>query len=187
MKYAQFEELKTARLNLRRVRLEDAPDYYERVGRREAVTRYMFWEPHTDIGVAKASIEKVLRRYEMGKCYRWAIASGDDDRLIGIIELLKFDEEHSTCSFAYMLGDDYWGKGYGTEALKAALCFAFRKLELDAVEGEHFGPNAASGAVMRKAGMKYIGTELRKYEKNGEVFDVPQYRITRKEWENSIS
>lgn len=187
MQYAKLEELKTARLLLRRVRREDAQDYYERVGRREAVTRYMFWEPHQDISVAVASIEKALSRYETGKCYRWAIALQDDDCLIGIIELLKFDEERNTCSFAYMLGDDYWGKGYATEALKAALGFAFEMLQLDAVEGEHFAPNAASGAVMRKAGMRHTMTEPKKYEKNGNVYDAPQYRITREEWENAIS
>lgn len=182
MEYAEFQELKTARLHLRKLRRSDAREYYERIGRSEAVTKYMLWNPHQDISEAVDSIEKALRRYAGGKCYRWAIALQEDDRLIGVIELLKMDEVQNTCSFAYMLGEEFWGRGFAAEALKAALAFAFENLKVAAVEADHFAENAASGAVMRKAGMKYIGMVPGKYEKNAVRYDAPQYRITREEW-----
>ena len=184
MEFAAFEELETSRLVLRRIRPEDVQDYYDRLGSREAVTRYMTFNPHRDISESIASVQKALRRYEEGKYYRWAVAPKEDRRLIGVIDLLNFDESRDTCSFAYMLAEEAWGRGYGTEALKAALEFAFVKLKVSAVEADHMAENAASGAVMRKAGMKYMGTVPRKYEKNGVSFDAPQYRITLEEWKN---
>ena len=41
--------------------------------------------------------------------------------------------------------------------------------------------------VLRKAGMEYTGTEIGKYKKNGEIFNAPQYQITKNAWENNIS
>lgn len=183
MKYAALEELKTPRLLLRKLRREDLREY-NRLASSEAVTRYMLWKPHADLSESAASIEKTLTRYETGKCYRWAISMKETDVLIGIIDLLGFDEERNTCSFAYMLTENCWGRGYGTEALMTVLEFAFRKLKVMAVEADHFAQNPVSGAVMGKAGMKCCGTVLGKYEKNGVTYDALQYRICREEWQN---
>ena len=182
MKFPEIAELHTEDLILRKVRREDAPRYFERIGSRENVTRYMLFESHQDIRESVASVEKVLRRYQAGRCYRWAIALAEDNSIIGIIELLRFDEETGTCSFAYMIGDEFWGKGYGTQALKAALGFAFEEMGISTVEADHMAANPASGAVMRKAGMTYVRTDAGKYEKNGTVHDAHVYRITKEQW-----
>ena len=185
MRHQSMEQLKTDRLLLRKLRREDAALYYKRLGSSEAVTRYMLWTPHKEMAESVASIEKALRRYEEGECYRWGVALQSDDTIIGVVELLKFDKARSSCSFAYMLAEEFWGKGYGTEALSAALNFAFEKLEVNLVEADYFADNEASGAVMRRVGMKYVTTQVGKYEKNGVKYDAPVYRITRDMWENS--
>ena len=186
MECVAFAELDTKQLHLRKIRLEDATRFFCFAGS-EAVTRYMFWKPHADVHESVASIEKTLSRYAQGNCWRWGIALKETDELVGIIDLLGIDEATKSCTFAYMLAEEFWGRGFATEALSAVLGFAFDQLELEAVWAEHFGPNGASGAVMRKAGMKYTGTEPGKYEKNGISYDVPQYRITREEWKCSNS
>ena len=186
MKQVQYEELKTPHLLLRQVRREDAARFFD-FASSETVTKYMFWKPHKDVRESLASIEKTISRYEAGNNWRWGIALAETDELIGIIDLLGICETEGSCTFAYMIAENYWGRGYATEALTAVLGFAFDRLGLETVWAEHFGPNGASGAVMRKAGMHYTGTEIGKYEKNGEVFDVPQYRITKSDWKNGIS
>ena len=182
MKFPEIKELHTEDLILRKVRREDVPLYFERIGSREQVTRYMLFHPHQSQVDTVETVENVLHRYESGRCYRWAIALKEDDSIIGIIELLRFDEEADTCSFAYMIGDDFWGRGYGTQALKAALGFGFEQMELVAVEADHMAANPASGAAMRKAGMTHVRTDAGKYQKNGCVYDAVVYRITRREW-----
>ena len=177
MRYAAFRMLETERLILRDIRMEDIQEYYERLWGDGDVCRYLLSDPHQDIGESLASIEKTLERYRQGRCYRWGIALKEDDSLIGIIELLRFDEETDTCSFAYMLGCDYWNRGYGTEALKAAIAFAFEELEISRIVVDHMAQNPASGAVMRKAGMTHIGTEKAKYEKHGYFHDAEIYEI----------
>lgn len=182
MRFPDFQELLTSRLCLRKIRMTDVENFHIRLGGSEAVTRYMLFQPHKTVEESRASLEKWLARYEAGKCYHWAIALKDTDELIGIIDLLRFDEESNSCSFAYMLAEAFWGMGYGTEALKAVLDFGFREMELEFIEADHMAENGASGAVMRKCGMIRQGIVLAKYEKNGATHDAVVYRITREGW-----
>ena len=184
MRFAEFEELSTSNLILRRFRCDDTEDFYARVGGNEKVTRYMLWEPHNSVEETKASIEKVLQRYEAGNAYTWAIALKENDAIIGRIDLLRIDEETGCCSFAYMISDTYWGQGFGTEALSAVLKFAFEKMQIQLVIADHMSENYASGAVMRKVGMTYVQTYKAKYEKSGKVFDADEYKITCDDWRN---
>ena len=182
MKFAEFRNLHTARLCLRKLRRGDLEYYYHRLASREAVTRYMLFQPHKSMEESSSSIEKWLSRYESGPCYHWVIALRETDELIGVIDLLRIDAETGGASFAYMLGEDFWGKGYGTEALRAVLQFAFGEMELQFVEADHMAQNGASGAVMRKCGMVYQRTEPEKYEKNGRTHNAVVYRINRENW-----
>ena len=161
--------------------MEDLPQYYPMAGS-EAVTRHMLWRPHASMEESAASIRKTLARYETGESLRWAIALGDTDRLIGIIDLLGLDERKESCTFAYMLAEDAWNRGYGTEALKAVFAFAFETLGIHTITADHFAGNPASCALMKKAGMTYLETQTGKYQKNGIPQDAPLYRITREEW-----
>ena len=185
MYYPEFENLYTTHLCLRELTRADIPLYFERIGSSPEVTKYMLFQPHRDISESVASIEKALGRYREGRCYRFCIALKDTDELIGIIEPLRFEESTSSCSFAYMLAQDFWGQGYGTEALTAVLDFLFREMEIERVDADHMAENAASGAVMRKAGMVCIGIVPDKYEKNGIFHDAICYRITRCQWEQT--
>jgi len=177
MRYVDFRCLETSRLLLRDIRLEDIQEYYERLFGDGDVAKYMLFDPHQDIGESYQSILKILEQYAQGRFYRWGIALKEDDSLIGVIQLLRFDEETSTCSFAYMLGCDYWNQGYATEALSKVVSFAFEEMEIQRIVVDHVAENGASGAVMRKVGMKHIGTERGGFVKHGIVHDLEVYEI----------
>ena len=178
MRFAELKELETPRLNLRRLRFEDLYDYYERITSDGDVTRYLTAEPHQDIGETMEELMGVLERYEAGDLYRWAIALKDDDTLIGIFELREFEEESESCSFAYMLGKPWWGQGYATEAMREIFRFALEELGVRKITADHMGPNAASGAVMRKAGMVQVGIIPGRYEKHGQTYDAVCYELS---------
>lgn len=177
MKYVPFRNLETPRLILRDIRMEDVQEYYERLWGDGDVCRYLLHNPHQDIGESYEQIQDILQQYEAGKFYRWGITEKGDDSLIGIIGLVRIDEETSQCSFAYLLACDYWNRGYGTEALREVIRFAFEELELKRIVADHMAENPASGAVMRKAGMTHIGTEKGKYEKQCVLHDAEVYEI----------
>ena len=177
MRYVKFQPIETERLLLRQLRMEDVYEYYERLFGDGDVSRYMLFQPHQDIGESMASLERKLSRYGQDGFYCWGITRKEEDSLIGLVELLRFDEVRKSCSFVYMLGCEYWNQGYGTEALKAVFYFAFEKLGIERIVVDHMTPNAASGAAMRKAGMQHIGTEKAKYEKLGMQIDAELYEL----------
>lgn len=181
MRFVEFHSLKTEKLYLRKLQMEDIYEYYERLFGDADVSRYMLFDPHQDISESLESLQRKLDKYDQGNYYCWGITQKGDDSLIGLIELLRFDERDSSCSFVYMLGCNYWNRGYGTEALKAVFRFAFEELEVERILADHMTKNPASGAVMRKAGMIHVGTEREKYEKLGMKFDAEAYEIRREE------
>lgn len=179
----QVPTIETERLILRKLRREDLPLYYSRLWSQEAVSRYMLWQPHKTPEESAASLDKAFHRYETGEAIRFCIALKETDELIGTIDLLRFQWEEKSCSFAYMLGESFWGKGYGTEALLAALGYAFEVLDMESVTADHFADNPASGAAMAKAGMVCQRTLAAHYEKNGTLHDAVEYRITKAQWD----
>ena len=182
MTFPELQELNTPRLTLRKLTLADAPLYFQRIASRPEVAQYMLWEPHRSLAETENMIQTVLDRYKSGFCYRWCIALAEDNSPIGAIDLLRFNKAEQTCSFAYMLGSDFWGRGYGTEVLRTVLEFAFEKIQMSTVTADHMAANPASGAVMRKAGMSFCRIVPRKYEKNGQKMDAWDYSITQDQW-----
>lgn len=177
MRFSEFHPIETERLLLRKLQMEDIYEYYERLFGDADVSRYMLFDPHQDISESLESLQRKLDRYDREPYYCWGVTLKEEESLIGIIELLRFDEQAETCSFVYMLGCNYWNRGYGTEMLKAVFRFAFEELEVERILADHMTKNPASGRVMVKAGMRHIGTETEKYEKLGLRYDAEVYEI----------
>lgn len=183
MMYAPLETLVTPRLCLRRQRLADAPLHFQRLARDPAVAAGMLWDPRDDCDAVRADLAHTLAGYDTGRLYRWAIALRENDEQIGVIQLVRLDETQNTAGFAYMLGRDFWGRGYAAEALTAVLGFAFGRLGLGCIAADHFADNPASGRAMEKAGLRRLGVLPGKYQKHGVRHDAVQYAITREEFE----
>ena len=83
----------------------------------------------------------------------------------------------------------HWRQGLATEGAKALLEHGFETVGLQRIWAETMAVNAASRGVMRKLGMRHVGTEVREWEHllpgsdQGEV----TYEITAREWADSRS
>lgn len=84
----------------------------------------------------------------------WAVADGD-----GFAGLIGFQREEGErlCEVGYWYGRPHWGRGYATEALRAALARAAEHWGVRALVSGHFVDNPASGRVLEKAGFLYTG------------------------------
>ena len=177
MRFAEFHPIETDRLLLRKLELGDVYEYYERLMGDADVSRYMLFDPHQTIMESLEDMQQKLRCYDEEPFYCWGVERKEEAGLMGMVQLLRFDEQADSCSFVYMLGCNYWNQGYGTEILKAVIRFAFEELEVQRILADHMTKNIASGKVMEKAGMKHIGTETGKYEKMGILYDAEIYEI----------
>jgi RimJ/RimL family protein N-acetyltransferase len=81
-----------------------------------------------------------------------------EHRQFGFMGVLGFGEvEPRRIELGYWLGRPFWGRGYATEALDAALRWVKHDWKKQVVWAGHFADNKASGQVLCKAGFLYTG------------------------------
>ena len=64
---------------------------------------------------------------------------------------------NGVAEIGYGLLEEYWGRGYATEAVRAALDWALAQPEVTAIEAETAPDNAASRRVLEKCGFRPNG------------------------------
>ncbi len=79
---------------------------------------------------------------------------------------------------------DFRDKGYGKESLKAAMDFAFKKMNLHRLEAEVYEFNHASIKLMESLGFKKEGVLREAQFSNGRYWDIIRYGILRNEFNN---
>ena len=78
---------------------------------------------------------------------------------------------------------EYWGKGFGTEALRVLIGeFAFKTLNLHLIELEVLSSNSRAYKCYEKAGFKEVGRWREAHFVNGEYVDGIIMDILRSEW-----
>ncbi len=182
IQYVNYHELETKRLLLRKQTWDDTEDMHNKLLSDPDVGRYMLWHPTSDLNVTRGNMERFMHMYENPYFYRWILEKKDTHELIGLIQMVRLDDETNTSEFAYMLAKEYWNHGYMTEALKRLFTFGFEELKLEVIKGDHFIENPASGHVMQKAGMRYTG-DIEDTTGNDKGYKMlSHYEITRDEF-----
>ena len=102
----------------------------------------------------------------------WAITPKDGAAIIGFCGFWRFHEP-PRLELLYGLGEARWHEGLATEAAAAMIRHGFDALSFDRVVASTDAPNAASVAVMERAGMTFWKRELT----NG--LDTIYYAITK--------
>lgn len=131
--------------------------------------------PYAD-GIAESWIETHGADWQNQKTARFAICVGSKAELIGSCGL-QLSMKHRRASLGYWIGADYWNSGYCTEASAALIAFGFDQLALHRIEAQHLTKNPASGAVMKKIGMKHEGTLVDYVIKNDRFENMEIYSI----------
>lgn len=79
-------------------------------------------------------------------------------RPIGNADLRDVDHAHGTAEFGLLLGEtDVWGRGYGTEATRLMLYYAFDVLGLHNVQLVVYASNPGALRAYERAGFKRVG------------------------------
>lgn len=146
-------ELKTERLLLRQWREAD----YEPFAALNADPDVMAFYPSTQTAERSLEMAKYFQGLIAEKGWGfWAVERLSDQRFLGFVGLHEpsYDLPVTPCvEIGWRLSKDAWGKGYATEAAKAALGFAFETLKLKQVYSFTSVGNLRSRAVMEKIGM----------------------------------
>lgn len=108
--------------------------------------------------------------------YAFGIFAGDTFIGVGSIVPQK-DVYRKSGEIGFWIGEPYWGKGYGTEAVKLLTLFAFQELQLLRIYANVFSRNTASMRVLEKAHYSLEVIMRSALVKNEELLDVYVYSI----------
>lgn len=158
------------RIYLREVRVEDVNDNYYRWMNDEEITAY------TESRFKPYSIEKlkdyVTKIDGQDNSVFLAIIERSKDKHVGNIKLGNINWIHRTGDIGIIIGEkNFWGKGYGSEAIKLITAYAFNKLNLHKVWAGCYEFNKGSIAAFKKAGFSKEGILKKHYFYNGEYID----------------
>ena len=143
--------IETPRLQLREFDLSDAEALYE-LNSDPEVMRFTGDRPFSTVDEAETFVQNYDAYKEFG-FGRWAVISKQSGRLIGWCGLKR--NEMNLIDIGFRFFRDQWGKGYATEAAKAALTYGFMELGLEQIIGRAARENGASLRVLEKLGMEY--------------------------------
>jgi len=181
MKHAGTQTLKTTRLTLRRIELDDAEMMFANWANDDEVTHYLRWQTHQTVEDTKAVIQNWFEGYRDDSKYHWGICLNNGE-IIGSLGIFNINEYDSHAEIGYCIGRKWWGQGYTSEAARAVIDYMFANTDIERIETYHSVLNPASGRVMAKAGMRYEGFARHKYRNRDGYQDCNMYGIIREDW-----
>jgi RimJ/RimL family protein N-acetyltransferase len=87
-------------------------------------------------------------------------SNGAKDQKIGACGFTQVDRHPP--EIGYWLGVKHWGKGYGTEAVRAIIDHIFTDLDCESIQSAARVTNPASRRVLEKCGFQWTGAGLQR-------------------------
>jgi len=144
---SSFRVLKTERLILRALELNDAPAILSL--RSDVCVNEFLDRPATNnLDEAVAFIKKIQKSVEHDDSMYWAITC--NDVLIGTICLWNLDIENDIAEIGYELKTESQGKGFMNEAIRTVIDFAFKTMCVKTITASIKQGNMKSIQILEK-------------------------------------
>ncbi len=139
--------------------------------------------------MVKKQYEKLEKRIEEEKnLHHFMIRAKADDRLIGKALIARIEWANGNCTFRIGIGSaEDRRKGYGAQALKMLLRFAFAELNMFRVYADAQEYNEGALALLRKFGFVEEIRRRQALERDGRRWDLITCGLLKDEWLNQAS
>ena len=140
--------------------------------------------PATEEGVRKyILLQNSYQPFEKNKVFEIAIERKEDGKVIGLLGLICQDHEQG--EMGWVLGVEYRGQGYATEAARALMHYGFNSLGLHRIHADTSTDNVAACKVMERLGMRREGLLRGAVYEEGKWVDRYVYGLTADEWRDA--
>lgn len=115
----------------------------------------------------------------------FAIRTLDENKIIGNCGLKGINRASANAELGVGIGEKaYWGKGYGTDAVRVLLKYAFWEMNLHRIVLNVFSFNERAIKSYRKLGFQQEGVLREAVFRNGSYQDIVVMSLLRREWES---
>jgi [ribosomal protein S5]-alanine N-acetyltransferase len=178
--FIAFPVIETGRLILRQFTPDDAQALFVCISDPD-VWRYSRRPVPTSLEWITHHLDTLLKRYQERTMVTWAIVLKENQHVMGKFQMEEWSDEHHHAALGYLLGKQYWGNGYATEALRAVIAYLFEHTTVNRIDAFTWRENVASARVMEKAGMRFEGLARQRYFAKGAFRDLKTYAILRED------
>lgn len=172
--------IETERLILRKLTMADVDAAYVIYSDQESV-KYWSEPAYTKREQAEKKVVRDIEGWDDGIYKRLAIELKNDDEfsLVGMLTIFKINENCKSAEIGYILNRKFWNKGIMSEALAAAVEYAFETLGLNRLEADIDPANKASATLLLKNNFKLEGFLREKWIVDGVKSDSEIYGLLR--------
>ncbi|MDT8719572.1 GNAT family N-acetyltransferase [Clostridium sp. 19966] len=115
--------------------------------------------------------------------YNFAIETLSDSKYIGGCGINKIDWKNSVAIVGIFIGDkNYWGNGYGTDAMKTLINFIFNEMNINKIRLHVYSFNKRAIKSYEKCGFKQEGILRQEIFKSGKYYDEIVMGILKEEF-----
>jgi ribosomal-protein-alanine N-acetyltransferase len=178
-----FPNLETDRLFLRLLTMDDDEFMFKQFSDPQ-VTQYLMDEPPVEnIEGARMIIQYFLE--PEGKNHsRWGIIRKSDNQMIGTCGFHNWEKAYFRSEIGYDLYPDFWGQGYMTEALTAAINNGFERMKLNRIDALVYIDNPRSSGLLKKLSFKQEGILRDYFYLNGTFYDHAIFSLLKRDWQD---
>ncbi len=166
-----FPTLTSERLIYRKIRIEDANDFYN-MRSHPKVILYLDREPENSIKEVFPIIESIESAVKNNSGIMWVICLKGSNKLIGTIGYWKTEPTNHRAEIGYLLMPEYWGQGIMDEALKRIIQYGWDTMLLHSIEARINPDNAASKKLLLKNSFEKEAFFKESYFFNGQFLDT---------------
>ena len=174
-----FKTLETERLLLREITIGDADEILSLRSDPETM-KYIPRPLAKTKDDAHEHIAMILEKIKDNTGINWAITLKGNPKLIGIIGHYRIKPENYRAEIGYMLLPEFHGKGFATEAIKAATAYGFDDMHLHSIEAVIAPENTASEMVLIKNGYVKEAHFLENEFYEGKFLDTVIYSLLKR-------
>jgi len=171
----------SARISFRKMTLEDIPIYHSWRNDLEVMRTTL---PVLDLHSYESTadfVTQVILGSPTSKSY--LILEKETQKPIGITSLIHIDPKNRNAECIIDIGEKTnWGKGFGREALKLLLDYAFLEMNLHRVSLRVFSFNEKAISLYEKMGFKHEGRSRQAIFREGKWHDIIHMGILQEEW-----
>ncbi|HEF1900038.1 GNAT family N-acetyltransferase [Bacillus cereus group sp. MYBK108-2] len=158
------------RINLRKFTIEDISTYHNW---RNDMQVMAFTNPTLDVYSFNETEQFCQNIINSSSSKSYIIEEKDSKKPIGITSLINIDPYNRNAECIIDIGDkDYWGNGFGYEALEILLNYAFQELNLHRIYLRVFSFNERAIKLYEKLGFEHEGCQKEAIYRNGKWNDI---------------
>jgi ribosomal-protein-alanine N-acetyltransferase len=183
MVFKEFPVLESENLVLKEIEDINSQEAYE-IYSNDKVFEFCGIIPKHNIQTIINMISHFERDYNKKSRVKWGIFQKNvNNKLVGIIEAMDFNQKVDMVTIGYFLAQPYWGKRIASEAVSKLIEFLFEKVNVNRIQAEVMPANEVSKKILLKNGFVKEGLLRQAALWSGKgIVDLEIYGVLKEEY-----